>query len=548
MKRFFSIFIGICTFATAEEDGGRNSGAAYHALLQTLESSPCDPMALDQLERIGIEWLNIADKQADDLAIWEILNRCRPHNSDILYYLGVQLSRAGRLIEAEAAFKECLFLVPEYADAEIQLGFIALRQGRMDEAQAVFERFPGNSDAQMGLARVHQQTGDWQRAQGLYRRVIGKDPQNREARQNLARLSASQMNFSEAKSQYRWLADRDPDSETHWAELFDVKSHTDFALFLEMSYTDAKENDPPLRAPVVKDYYFLNAVHCLIPVFDRWRLDVKQIYYHQRENDIYPPIGVNYNMFLAGVELSSRFLFHKDWKWNAYARGFDAWGDQNVNYPFHHTMRFEPGTSLMYHSERQIFAIDAHRESFVIKNFAAVRSELLHTDYLTGTYSYRFVAKLHPEIQAEIEQIFIQGDNWKNTQRGMASCRIPFIKYFTAIYRFEHGHYDRLNINYYSFRQQIMNTLGVRFHYDFSPAAYFEAVYEHRWKTTRDLFQPIGIFLFVAKKQRLLANKAAARMSYRYRDTLRFELEGRYFYETLPYRDWNVNGSILWQF
>ncbi|MBF8263784.1 MAG: hypothetical protein HW387_1449 [Parachlamydiales bacterium] len=545
MKWFLFILIGIWTFAGAQS---QDLDATYRALMQTLKTRPCNAKALERLEPIGVQWLNDPGKQADDLAIWEILNHCKPHNSDILYYLGVQLSRAGRWDEAQAALKECLSLAPEYADAEVQLGLLYLWQGREDLAKGIFERFPENSDAQMALARIHQKAGDHQHSNELYRRVIEKNPKNLEARQNLAKSSAAWMNFSEAKSQYQWLVANDPNSEGHWAEFFDVKSHTDLAVFLETDYTDAKESDPSLDAPVVKDYYFFNAVHFLIPVFDRWRLDLSQIYYHQRENDIYPPIGVNYSMFSAGANLTSSFLFKKDWKWDLYVRGFEAWGDQRVNYPFRRTTRFEPGTSLLYNSERQIFALDTHRESFVIKNFAAMRSEILWTDYLTGIYGYRFAWRLNPELQAQISQIFIQGDNWESTQTLLASCKLPFIKYFTALYRFDHGHFDQLNPNYYSFMQQYMNTIGVRLHYDLHSRAVFELIYEHRWKTTYKLFQPIGNFIFVAAKQSLFSNKVIARMNIRYKDTLRLMIEGHYFYETLPYNDWNVNGSILWQF
>ncbi len=522
--------------------------SAYEILMQVLNESPCKRKALHELEKIGLEWKNAQDKQSNVLEIYGLLNHCKPHNPDILYFLGVHLARAERWDEAETVLKECLYLMPKYADAEIQLGFLYLWRNQTDLAESIFARHSGNADAQMGMARIYQKRGETGRAQAVHRQIVDQNPNHREARRLLARSLASEMNYSDAKSHYAWLIDNDPNTPEHFAELLDVKSHTNFAIYLESFYTDAKENDPTLKAPVVKDYYFFNAVHFLIPLLDRWRLDLKQIYFHQRENDIYPPIGVNYSVYLAGAQVTSSWLFYKDWKWDLYARSFEAWGQQDVSYPFHRTTRLEPGTALVYNSERQLFVFDAHRESFIIKNFARLQSELLRTDFLAGVYRYRIPVALQPELEAQAAHIFIQGDNWNNTEAGIARCKIPWIKYFTAIYRFDHGHFDKLNPNYYSFKQQLMNTLGVRLHCDFYSNVYFETTYEHRWKTTYQLYQPIGNYIFVADKQYLIANKIISKLSCRYRDSFRFELEGHYFYESLPYRDWNISGSLLWQF
>ena len=142
---------------------------------------------------------------------------------------------------------------------------------------------------------------------------------------------------------------------------------------------------------------------------------------------------------------------------------------------------------------------------------------------------------------------------WKNRSNinvtSTLSLPFPrFWKYWTLLYHFEHGHFDKLNPNYYSFNHQLRNTLGIRFRFDFSRMVYWETTYEHRWQTTYQLFQPIGNFIFVANKQYLIANRVTSKIGAQYKDRLKFEIEGHYFYETLPYRDWNLNGSLVWQF
>ena len=118
MMRLLLILVGSCSLLSVQS---ADFDSSHETLMQTPADHPCDPAALRELEQIGHQWLNVPSKQADDLAIWELINRCTPHNPDVLFYLGVQLSRAKRWSEAEAALKECLSLAPQYADADVQL-------------------------------------------------------------------------------------------------------------------------------------------------------------------------------------------------------------------------------------------------------------------------------------------------------------------------------------------------------------------------------------------------------------------------------------------
>ena len=121
-------------------------------------------------------------------------------------------------------------------------------------------------------------------------------------------------------------------------------------------------------------------------------------------------------------------------------------------------------------------------------------------------------------------------------------------KGFFLHYFFEHGHFKALSQNYYSYKQQIRNTIGIRYRYDYCDRAYGEFIYEHRWQNTHNLFQPIGSFIFTANRQMLLCNKYILNLAYRLKDKWLFEATGHYYRDTLPYREWKVGGTISYQF
>ncbi|MEN9653905.1 MAG: hypothetical protein RL235_17 [Chlamydiota bacterium] len=513
--------------------------------------APCDPETIESLRTEGFELSRDPNQQTDAIDIYRALNACEPNNPDTLFYLGRALARSGAWDEAKEVLKACLDVAPDYSDAAVQLGYIYLWEGNFAEAEAIFREFPENTDAKVGLGMAAHRQGRAAEAKGHYTAVIEQDPSHKEARRQRASLLASEMEYASAMQEYGWLVDDDPNESNYWSSLFDIGEHTRYALWLETLYTDAKEDDPDLKAPVVKDYYFMNAVHLLIPIFDQWRLDCKQIYYHQRENDIYPPVGVNYNAFLTGGQITSSYFFAKHWKWDVSLRAFKAWGDRTgVNYPFHSTTRFEPGTGFLYNSDRQTFSIETHVESFIIKDFSKSISELLRTDYLSAQYAYRVDAPLKPEFNALVTHVFIHDHhNWENFE--IVGCRVNVPKAgdtLVFIYRFEHAHFDQLSQNYYSFKQQLRNVVGVRLHVPLGNSASWDTEGYHRWQTTYNLFQPIGNNVFVSPKQYLAGNWITTSVSARYKDRFRLMLAGHYFRDTLPYRDWNVTGSLLWQF
>lgn len=478
---------------------------AYEYFSAVLARKPCEKRALSGLEQIA--------KKRSDSGTFELYRKillCEPQNSDTLFFLGLLYRRNNQLEEAEKTFLEVLRLSPEYTDAAVE------------------------------LARIYERGENWGALSELYE----KYPSNPEIQHIYARALAGRQKYKQAKKIYAQI----PPDEQIWKESWEVKSHTDIATLLEGAHTAAKENDPTLGVPVVKDYYSLAALSLLFPISNQWRLDAKGFLYHQRENDIFPPVGVNYNVYSGGGTLTSHYFFAPNWKWDVVARSFEAWGAGQMTYPFHKTTRVEPGTLLILNSE-QLFVLDAHVESFIIKNFAEGISELLRTDYYQGAYGYRPDVKIHPQVEVWAGWVYYHDSlhNWENKQSGRAQIDLYFPS-LTTSYLFEHSGFKHLNVNYYSYKHQLRNTIEVKYRQEVRSQLYFEMFWDHTWEVTYDFFMPIDRFLFASTRLYLIWNTYTAQMSWRYKDSLKIEMGGHYLYNTLPYRDWNLHGSLLWQF
>lgn len=110
---------------------------------------------------------------------------CR-HN----YYL--LLVSEGRTSEAVADAQGWLKTSPQSADALTQLGWLTRLQGDQPASQKYLEQAltikPDQSDALLEMGKLYQDFQMYDRASGLYRRVLLQNPQNKEAQALLAGL------------------------------------------------------------------------------------------------------------------------------------------------------------------------------------------------------------------------------------------------------------------------------------------------------------------------------------------------------------------------
>ena len=129
--------------------------------------------------------------------------------------------KAGRLDEAEAAYREILRQAPEHADALHLLGLIARSRGRVQEAAALIERAVALNDASPvyhnNLGMVRGQQGRLDLAADCFRRALALDPRYLKAMCNLGQALAAAGRHDEAAEAYgRALALAPELAEAHY--------------------------------------------------------------------------------------------------------------------------------------------------------------------------------------------------------------------------------------------------------------------------------------------------------------------------------------------
>lgn len=125
---------------------------------------------------------------------------------EVLAALGWAAFRAGRLPEAEKAFREALDAAPEHASAQLGVGRVLLGLDKPAEAieplKALAARRPDFSLAWLNLARGYETLGKRKKAAAAYERIFKEDWTFYEARLLLARLQGALKNISGAWRNY----------------------------------------------------------------------------------------------------------------------------------------------------------------------------------------------------------------------------------------------------------------------------------------------------------------------------------------------------------
>lgn len=524
--------------------------ALYYILADDLEKATFyleealrqDPKFFEAMTQIGFVylWQNQPDLALSYFEKALLLKKC-----DKKIIMGMaEAAKSFKNKKAIPLYERLLDCDPKNPDLMFLLANAYRQENRLDEAEKVFlkllEQTPHNTDAIEGLARVYRSQHNIKALDELYK----QHPENITLKSIYAKELLDHEKFSDAKKLYKDI----PKTEDIYKQLYEIKSRTEPSAFVDANYTDAKEWDPTINIPVVKDYYFSTSLNILIPITDKGRLDVMGFEYHQRENQINQPVGVNYSVYEAGGGLKGHYYFYPKWRLDLNAKSYRAWGTQNAKYPFQNTTRFEGGINLVLNSTH-LFVADTHIEYFVIKNYAQNLSQLLRTDYVQGTYGYRPDVYMHPFIEGLAGAVYYhdQYNNIKNKQylKGGFDLFTPLL---TTFYLFEHATFKYLNENYFSYKMQTRSTVEVKFHKEFKSKLLCELIWDHTWELTKNLFLPIGDTVYIAPRLYLIWNIYTAKMTFRNKDNFKFEVSGHYLYNTLPYWDWNLKGAITYQF
>jgi protein O-GlcNAc transferase len=121
--------------------------------------------------------------------------------------IAVQRHRAGRLVEAEALYRQILAVQPNHADALHLLGLIAHQSGNdhlaVEWIRQAIVLSPNNSAAHCNLGEAYRATGRLEEAMAAYHRALQLKPGYPEAHNNLGNALRARGQLAEAVVAYR---------------------------------------------------------------------------------------------------------------------------------------------------------------------------------------------------------------------------------------------------------------------------------------------------------------------------------------------------------
>ena len=145
-----------------------------------------------------------------------------PHEAAFHSNYGNALLLAGRLDDAQTAYRKAIKLTPDFADAYNNLGNVLKEQGKSDQAIASYKKAleldPGHARAHYHLGIVLGEQGQIDQAIACYQQALLHNPGYPDAHYNLASLYWSQGDKARALDGYRQALSLKPDfAAAHWA-------------------------------------------------------------------------------------------------------------------------------------------------------------------------------------------------------------------------------------------------------------------------------------------------------------------------------------------
>ncbi|MBI1194405.1 MAG: tetratricopeptide repeat protein [Gammaproteobacteria bacterium] len=136
---------------------------------------------------------------------------------------GEGFKQAGKLAEAEAAFRNALRLAPDHPEAIFRLASIASAVGRVDDALKLLDRAtalaPANPNYEFARGVALESRGRWEEAMASYRRVSERLPDAPEPYDNIGNVLMGCGRVDDAIASYRKAIEARPDYADAWSHL-----------------------------------------------------------------------------------------------------------------------------------------------------------------------------------------------------------------------------------------------------------------------------------------------------------------------------------------
>ncbi len=189
-------------------------------------------------------------------AIYRQILAVAPERADVTHLLGVLAGQTGRSAEAVALLRQSIAMRPAHAEAHKNLGIALKATGQLDEAEASFRQAlalkPDYAEACKNLGSTLHQAGRVDEAIAAYRRAIALNPRFSDAHDNLGVALREKGLLDEAASACRQavaLNPRRPESHNNLGNaLYDKRRFDDAiaayraALELRPSFAQAYNN------------------------------------------------------------------------------------------------------------------------------------------------------------------------------------------------------------------------------------------------------------------------------------------------------------------
>lgn len=135
----------------------------------------------------------------------------------------LELHKAGRLDEADAACQALLDQHPDNPDALALAAATKMRQGNAQGAESLLwqavERAPELTPAWLNLGRFLEQAGRWDEAEALYKTALARLPNAPRLHEGAGRIRQRAGDFPAAETAYRRVTDLAPGYAAGWMQL-----------------------------------------------------------------------------------------------------------------------------------------------------------------------------------------------------------------------------------------------------------------------------------------------------------------------------------------